>query len=283
MALFVNEEEVTQAQIEVSKAQLQQMPDFEPSATDPEEIEEEVTGKARENAITGILINQEVARQKIEVPEEDVDAVFENLRKEHAGAGSDIPEEHVKAAKENIKIQIKIDKLLDQVCKDMPEPSEDEIKACYDENKDYFTEPESVHAMHIVKHAAENVIDRNAAQNALAEILKEIEGGETFEDVANKNSDCPGQGVDLGFFSRGEMVPEFEDVVFNMEEGEISGIFHTTYGLHIAKVCEKRPEKIYPFEEAKEAVKQKLRTDKENVHIDKFIEELRSKAVIEEK
>ena len=81
---------------------------------------------------------------------------------------------------------------------------------------------------------------KDAAYTQLKEIRQKIVSGqETFGNMASKHSRDPGSaraGGELGTFGRGQMVPEFEEVAFNIQEGEVSEIFETNYGYHILQV-----------------------------------------------
>ncbi len=286
MAIIVNGEKIDNTRIDQAMQQLRANPQFAPEISDPEKVQEELEKAAKDNAIIGVLINQEVARRKVTVPHEDIDAEFEKLKAEHApqGAEDELPEEQVKEVKKNVEMQLKIDKLLDDVCKDLTEISDEQAKEYYDQHEEEFTEPELIHAMHVVKHVdSSNVIDRTAAYNEMKDVKAELEAGADFNEVADRLSDCPGQGADLGWFPRGQMVQEFEDVVFTMEEDQLSDIFHTCFGLHIAKVLGRRPANPRPFEDVAEEVSKTLETEAENKCIDDFIDSLKEKAVIQDK
>ena len=88
--------------------------------------------------------------------------------------------------------------------------------------------------------AAEHILVRNAAD--AMQIKKEIENGGSFEYYAQKYSLCPSgkNGGYLGYFGKGQMVPEFEKKAFSMQVGEISNPIRTQYGWHIIKVIDKK-------------------------------------------
>ncbi len=69
----------------------------------------------------------------------------------------------------------------------------------------------------------------------------QIEGGEDFADLAKEHSQCPSgrQGGNLGSFSKGQMVPEFDTVVFNEPVGEVHGPIQTQFGYHLVEVLER--------------------------------------------
>ncbi len=100
--------------------------------------------------------------------------------------------------------------------------------------------------------------------------------------MANKHSDCPDNAGDLGFFPRGKMVPEFEDEVFSMNPGEISDVFLTPFGYHIAKVYDKKQGEDMAAEEAKKRIKQELMNRKKSQKIEEYADELWEKAEIQE-
>lgn len=79
----------------------------------------------------------------------------------------------------------------------------------------------------------------NSEQEA-NEILAQIKAGKKFEELAKSRSSCPSgkNGGDLGFFTRGKMVPEFEQAAFSLKKGELSAPVRTAFGFHIIKVTD---------------------------------------------
>ena len=130
------------------------------------------------------------------------------------------------------------------------------MKKYYDENKEQFNKGESVNASHILV---------DSEQKAL-ELLGKIKAGEiSFEDAARENSSCPSgqQGGSLGTFTRGQMVPEFDKAVFEMEEGEISEApVKTQFGYHLIKLIEKNAAEPASFDEVKAELSEMLLTEK---------------------
>lgn len=123
-------------------------------------------------------------------------------------------------------------------------PTEEEIKDYYNKNKNEFGNPEMAKASHILVEA----------EDQANEVVKELESGTSFEDAAVKYSTCPSkeQGGKLGEFGRGQMVPEFENAVFDMEVGTISEPVKSQFGYHIIYLEDMTPAQEQTFEEARE-------------------------------
>ena len=134
--------------------------------------------------------------------------------------------------------------------------SDKEARDYYEENKDKFNQGETVNASHILVDSEEKAL----------ELLAKIKSGEiSFEDCARENSSCPsgGQGGNLGDFTRGQMVPEFDVAVFAMEEGEITETpVQTQFGYHLIKLNKKNAATIPAFEEIAGEIKQGLLGEK---------------------
>lgn len=77
-----------------------------------------------------------------------------------------------------------------------------------------------------------------ASQEACEELKSRVEGGEDFAALAREHSQCPsGQnGGDLGQFQQGQMVPEFDQVVFGEEVGKVHGPIQTQFGYHLVEI-----------------------------------------------
>ncbi len=148
-------------------------------------------------------------------------------------------------AKKNLLEQYAVTKLLSTIT-----VTDDEVKKYYDEHKDEFAIGESVTAKHIL-------VDK---EEKIKEIKKEIEEGLDFSEAAQKYSTCPSKerGGDLGNFSRGKMVPEFEKVAFELETGQVSAPVKTPFGYHLIMTTEKFEKSTQEFGQVEQTIKQQL-------------------------
>lgn len=116
-----------------------------------------------------------------------------------------------------------------------------------------------VHGAHILVKLDQGG-DSAAAKARIDSIYTLLNNGQSFETLAKAVSDCPSKknGGDLGFFGRGQMVPEFESVAFSLNDGEYSKPFLTRFGWHIAKKYESRTKSR---EEAIDLIRQAIKRD----------------------
>lgn len=128
--------------------------------------------------------------------------------------------------------------------------SDKEIENYYINNKATLAQPEKVRASHILVKVADwnNKSAVDAAQQKIDGILSEVKGGADFAEEAKKYSDDPSgkSGGDLGYFTKGQMVPQFEAVAFRLKPGDVSDVVKTQFGFHIIKVTDKQGSSEQP-------------------------------------
>ncbi len=157
-----------------------------------------------------------------------------------------------------------------------------EIDKYYNEHKSEYTNAQ-VKASHIIiktqnddgTEMSQDKVD--SAKKQIDEIYKKIKAGEDFAKLAKQYSQDASKdaGGDLGFFSKGQMVKEFEEVAFSMKVGEVSEPFKTKYGYHVVKLTDKKEDTTDP-KQVKEFLKGTLQQEKFN----KYVEELKKAAKI---
>ncbi|MBR0666300.1 peptidylprolyl isomerase [Roseomonas hellenica] len=137
------------------------------------------------------------------------------------------------------------------------------IRRRYDRDVGSRPPEEEVHARHILV----------ATEAEAREALREVQGGADFAAVATRRSTGPGaqQGGDLGFFKRGDLVPEFAAAAFALQPGQVSeNPVRTPFGWHVIRVEERRTAPPQPFEEARDAIRQQLFEDEVNATVERI-------------
>ncbi|MDA8137699.1 MAG: peptidyl-prolyl cis-trans isomerase [Desulfobacteraceae bacterium] len=163
--------------------------------------------------------------------------------------------------------------------------TEKEAKEYYDKNTKQYLRPEEVKAQHIlIKTEKGDSEEKKAeARKKLTELKKQIDAGADFGELAKANSQCPSapNGGDLGYFSKGRMVPEFEKAAFALKTNEVSGIVETQFGYHLIKVTDHKAPEQQKFDEVKSRIMNELRNKKIQADAEAYAAGLRKAAKIE--
>ncbi len=153
-----------------------------------------------------------------------------------------------KDTRKMIKEQLMVEQLRAKKFRDI-KVSRREVEEFYKMYKDSLpARAATVDISHILMQVKPSEEAQMKAYQKAEMILKELKEGADFAELAKKYSDDPAsakRGGDLGFTQRGDLVPEFENVAFNLKDGEISGIVQTQFGFHIIQLIERRGERIH--------------------------------------
>jgi peptidyl-prolyl cis-trans isomerase C len=173
---------------------------------------------------------------------------------------------------EEAKKKILIAKLLKDQVDDSIKITDEDVKQYYDEHHEKYMTPEIMRVSHILVPTKEEA----------EKILAEINQGSGFEDVARAKSVDPTaqRGGDVGYFPKGQLMPEFEAGCDNLKVGDISGVVKTKLGYHIIKLTDRRKPELRPIEQVKENIKAELRTVKRQSIFNELIEKLRKETPV---
>jgi len=202
--------------------------------------------------------------------------VFADAQKTGVLKTKDFKDEYEKVqerVKKELAIQVWQKQQLDKV-----KVSNKELKNYYDKNKEEFNEKETVHARHIL-------VKTEAEAKDIVKSLKSLKGealkAKFIEEAKAKSTGPSGpKGGDLGYFAQGQMVPEFNDKVFNMKVGTLSEPVKTQFGFHVIYLEDKKAKKTLEFTEVKSFIEQRLKMEKFKVVMQDKMEELKNKATI---
>ncbi len=152
--------------------------------------------------------------------------------------------------------------------------SDQDAKDYYAKHKDEFTTTSQIRASHILVKT----------EDEAKKVLQRLKKGEKFEEIAKKESLDKGSaqnGGDLGFFKRGDMVPEFEQAAASLKPGELSGVVKSRYGFHIIKVVDRKTGPVLEFDKVKDMIVQRLSGERQKEAFDKYVEDLKKGYKIE--
>jgi peptidyl-prolyl cis-trans isomerase D len=143
------------------------------------------------------------------------------------------------------------------------QPTPREIEAAYNESIDLYTTPEQVRASHILLKTEGK--DEAAVRTKAEQVLQEVKAGGDFAELAKKYSEDEAsakQGGDLDYFSKGKMVPEFDEAAFSLPPGQVSDLVKSQYGFHIIKVTDKKPASTRTLDEVRAQIVDQLSFEK---------------------
>lgn len=221
------------------------------------------------------IIAAEAKKQKVNVQDSDLDNEIEKLKVSYGG-----DEAFNQALESNnttlalLKKDLKDYLTIKQLIAPQIEISEEEMKTYFDENKDSFAEAEQIKASHIL------VADEKTAN----EVKQKLSDGGDFAKLAKEYSTDEGtknSGGDLGYFAKGTMVTEFDDVAFGLGVGQVSKPVKTEYGYHIIKVEAKKQEKEANYNNSKDEIKATLLDQKIDSEYTTWLEEKKKSYDIE--
>jgi PPIC-type PPIASE domain len=279
VAWFVNGELVDDAAVR-EEARLMR-PQYMESVGDMDPIEAEMQLRewSRENVIERMLLKSAAFADPEPVPAEVIEQGLEAVKTEAGGKVSCGSRNSDGDVREQVETQYRLERLMTRVQGSVPPLKPKEIAEFYKKNKERFVTPELMHAAHIVKNVNEQQ-DEATARAGIEAALNELNAGTPFAEVADRHSDCAGNGGDLGWFPRGEMVDEFEAVVFQLPVGARSGIFRSVFGFHIATVLERKPAGQLPLKDVEPQIVDILTGEKRQKAVEDYLDQLRAQADI---
>ena len=275
MKITINGEEISQQVIE-QEVQNQRR-------QNPRLNDEQLKAAAQQSIVDWTIIRQHAKKTIAGIPSALVDNEYAKLLEQHGGEAKflknfEIAKTDIPNIKSDIEQNIKISQFLKNIAQDVKEPTDADIAHFYKKNEKDFTIPERIHAAHIqMKPNPANVA---AAYNELKDIRRQLLDGADFSAMANEHSSCQDEGGDLGWFSPGHMVEGFDAIVFSMNVGEISPIFLTEFGYHIATVFEKKPAELKPLKDVRDDIIDRIKTELGDELIGKWVDEQKEKADI---
>ena len=173
---------------------------------------------------------------------------------------------------ENQKRTLKASQAMNEILNDYP--TENDLNKAYEKIKASFANQKEYNASHILLET----------ENEAIEILNQLKEGKSFENLAKNYSIGPSaeNGGSLGWFSTGQMVPEFEAAALMLEIEEVSSPIQTQFGWHIIKLNNQRIKSIPELKELRNEITQSLQQEFIENYINKIAEEMKIEILIED-
>jgi peptidyl-prolyl cis-trans isomerase D len=204
------------------------------------ELEDEYRKRNEKVKLQIVALTADAFRGQVNVTDADVSAHFDAHKAEY------------RVGEQRAIKYLLLDR--DQARQKVTVPAAD-IQRYYNNNIQQYQQPEQIRASHILLKTEGK--DEAAVRKTAEGILAQVKGGADFAALARKVSEDEGskeQGGDLNYFSRGRMVPEFEDAAFKMNAGEISDLVKSQFGFHIIKVVDKKPGATRTLDEVRQQI-----------------------------
>ncbi|MFQ5645497.1 MAG: peptidylprolyl isomerase [bacterium] len=253
-----------------------------------------LTGKKKETAINKILDQlierklkvQRAKEQNLSVSGGDIDKSIDNIQESN---GYRSREELLSALKKEgisrgflrgqLKDKILVAKIVGREVHSKIKITSREIKEYYQKNLGEYENREGVRLRHILITKRK----KKGQKKKTEELLKRIRKGEDFGEIAQKYSRGPtaSKGGDLGVFHKGDLIPEFREAIRNLKEGEVSGIFLTSFGYNLLQLVKREIPDPDSNADVSREIEAKLKQKQVKALYRKFMDELKKSAYIE--
>lgn len=246
--------------------------------------------QALEDLIVREALFQEAAVQHIAADEAVVERVYNEARvlyPDEAAWAKHLADRGLDPVTFRLEMRIRYTvEALQQKEADKAKPATDEeARAFYEANPAAFNQAEPVRVRQIFIRKRSDLPEAWSNERGKAKAIRErIRRGEDFATLAREFSEDPAsqsKGGEMPPFAKGQMLPEFEEAVYALKPGEVSEVFETPIGFHVAKLEERLPPTHLSFEEAKELIKAWLLREARDRAIRSLTDAVKGKARVE--
>lgn len=173
---------------------------------------------------------------------------------------------------ELLRRQIAIKKYLRTIFPSVLPIGTDKLLEFYKDNQEIFLLPAKVRCSHILIRG-----NAEAASSRAIELRSQIQNEEDFNRISKDYSDCPSNAAcgDIGWFGKGKMIPEIDEVAFSLKVGEISQPFKSVYGYHILMLSDRQESQLVPFDDIRESLHARMQQIEKEYILSKHVTKLR--------
>lgn len=220
------------------------------------------------------LIDQYARDKKVDVSQAEIDKKESEIKARYPAGQFDQILKQQGLTEQDVQNILRQQIILSKAVAPQVHVSDADVKAFFDKNHAMFDKPEQVRARHIL------VADQKTAQTVLAK----LKAGGSWDALAKQYSTDPStkdKGGELGFFGKGQMVPQFQDAAFNAKVGQIVGPVKSPFGYHVIQTEEKKPATKATLANTRDQIRQQLTQQQEQQQLPVFMQQLRAGAKID--
>jgi parvulin-like peptidyl-prolyl isomerase len=189
--------------------------------------------------------------------------------------------ESEESMRKGIEEEILLDSLLNVISSEAGSPDEAECREHYEKNKSRYVASPRVRASHIIfalNFDADSTQVRQVMGTA-TQVLEKAKAGEDFDALIKTYSSQPKNG-DMGWFKKGDLIPDLEHVIFSLKKGGISDLVPSSMGIHIIKKTDEEEPRPMNYEEVSESIKKTLEFTKKGARLNSYVDSLLAAAEI---
>jgi peptidyl-prolyl cis-trans isomerase SurA len=288
---LVNNEVITLSELEETVKPLYDQVRQTSTPAEREEKLKKVREEVLDHLVDSKLLDQEIKKRKIEVPDRDVDGAIAEVLKSTNLSENDLKKVVARegmtysAYRQKIREELGKMRLVSREIKSKIVIEEETLRKAYQENLAKFTDPLEVKIQQIFFPLPQNGSQEEAGvvRNEARSILERARKGEDFTELAKKYSRAPeaSEGGVLGYFKHKELMPELEEVGFKLKVGEISDLVSSPMGFHILRVLERKGGEPRPFAEVQNKIRDEMIQAEAEKKYNEWMKDLKSKAYIQ--
>jgi parvulin-like peptidyl-prolyl isomerase len=250
--------------------------------------------KALDQMIEEQLIVDAANEAKLEVDEGEVQKALDEVKRQNKLTDAQLEAAlktqgaNVAEYKRDVRRQILRLRAINVIVRPRVQVSDDEVKAKYEKLSGQSAVVTEVHIRHILLALPEkpSPADLDLVRRKAGDLVSRVRAGEDFAAIAQQvstDAQTKASGGDLGWYKRGELPTEWEEILFTMEPGEVRGPIQGPRGLHVFLLVENKKESVRPFAEVKDQLKDQLFQEEMEKQTKVWLQELRKKAHVEVK
>ena len=279
IAAIVNEDVITLSELQEELETFMPQLSAQFSGEDLQQQTKQLRYKLLVSMIERKLQLQQAKIMRMTVSDREIDSTAQDIR---ARRGADANTAPTANDRKKAREQLLLRRVYQQKIRNTLLIPEATLHEYYDSHREDFAIPGMVRISQIMLSVSASG-NLEKARLRSEHVLNELEQGRSFEELAKDYSDGPEaeDGGNLGIMTRGSLLPQMEEIIDRLGQGDIGQVIESPVGLHIIRVDEKKPAGFKPFEEVKKDIENKLLQEQSQRLYQEWLSELTDTAFIE--